>query len=241
MIADKKVLDDIGFVRLVEATPDADATVVRAARVSYGKGSKTPEEDKKLIAYLLKHHHGTPFEHNSLTFHVKCPIFVMRQWVRHRIGQSFNEISGRYTEMKDEMYVPKVFRAQDTKNKQGSVDADLDHAKANAVTFNSCRNSYENYQQLLDLGVAKEMARMVLPLNLYTEFYWTVNARSLMEFIRLRSESHAQWETREYSNALADLFCQVMPWTFEAFMGSLDLSAYPNFALVGEPVAIPAS
>lgn len=209
---------DKGFVRLVEGTKDGDMTVVRAARVSYGSGLKSTAEDRKLIKYLLEHEHGTPFEHNSFTFHVKCPIFVMRQWVRHRIGQSFNEVSGRYTEMKEEFYIPTKWRGQDTKNKQGSVDfTQLHDEYLSSVLESACEIAFRRYMEFIKMGVAREMARMVLPINLYTEFYWTVNARSLMAFIKLRSESHAQWEIQQYSSALAAIFAAVMPWTYDAF------------------------
>lgn len=224
----KKIqLLDHGFVRLVEATPKADATVVRAARVSHGMGAKSPDEDRKLIHYLLNHDHGTPFEHCSFTFHVKCPIFVMRQWVRHRIGQSFNEISGRYTQLKDEYYIPTTWRSPSKVNKQGSLASNvLMHETISAVLTENCKQAFDNYQWYLKQGVANEMARMVLPVNIYTEFYWTVNARSLMAFIKLRSEKHAQWEIRQYSNALAKVFAKVMPWTYEAFWSGLNEEDY---------------
>lgn len=224
-----KVLDK-GFVRLVDSMGN-DESVVRSARVSYGRGTKTPAEDEKLINFLLKNEHGTPFEHTSMTFHVKCPIFVMRQWIRHRIGNSFNEISGRYTELKDEFFIPTEWRAgQDPKNKQGSAGV-LGRGENAALTHAlevHCLEAYHLYERLIKEGVSREMARMVLPLNIYTEFYWTVNARSLMAFIKLRSEQHAQFETQQYSNALAKIFTQHMPWTSRAFYSTLNLSRYPG-------------
>ncbi len=219
-----KVLDR-GFVALVE-TMGGDRGVVQAARVCYrSDGLTEPEKDRKLVRYLLEHDHGTPFEHAVLKFHVKAPIFVARQWFRHRMA-SYNEVSGRYAEVKDEFYLPAKWRGQDGANKQGSVgrlDASDTHQ---AVLGDVCRTAMAAYRDMMLAGVAKEMARMVLPVNLYTEFYWTVNARSLMHFVKLRSEAHAQWEIRQYSNALFQLFAPAMPWTAEAFLGTLTLSRY---------------
>ncbi len=208
---------DKGFVRLVDFM-GGDQGVVDAARVSYGGKSKGEEADRKLIAYLLKHKHETPFEHAVFKFHVKTPIFVMRQWIRHRMA-SYNEISARYTEVKDEFYVPTQWRAQDVKNKQGSVAApQLDHAALTAAFKAQVDSALKTYHDMLKAGVARELARMVLPVNAYTEFYWTVNARSLMNFVTLRADVHAQWEIQQYAEALADCFKQKMPWTYDAFV-----------------------
>jgi thymidylate synthase (FAD) len=220
-----RVLDS-GFVRLENFSGGGDASVVRAARVSYGSESVSEEKDKKLIAYMLKHRHGTPFEHNSFTFHVKAPIFVFRQWHRTRIGVSYNEVSARYSEMKDDFYLPTVWRAQDTKNKQGSVAAALPHQDCERIASEASAHAMQAYRDLLKNGVAREMARMVLPVSLYSEMYFTVNARALMFFIGLRSDAHAQWETQQYSNALAHYFRIAMPWTYEAFYQTLDKSQY---------------
>ncbi len=210
---------DKGFVRL-ESFSGGDESVLRAARVSYGKSPEpNVERDTKLINYLLANDHGTPFEQTSFTFHIKAPIFVFRQWHRTRIGVSYNELSARYTEMKDEFYFPKEWRKQETgpkANKQGSVAANLDHGMMTAILRNNCENSMADYRKLLEEGAAREMARFVLPTNLYSEMYFTCNARSLMFFIRLRSDSHAQWETRQYSHSMAFLFREVMPITFNA-------------------------
>jgi thymidylate synthase (FAD) len=214
-----KVLDK-GFVRLEEFS-GGDAAVLRAARVSYGSSSVDETRDKKLIKFLLDNEHGSPSEHNLFTFHMKHPILVARQIIRHRVGISFNEVSGRYTEMKDEFYIPTVWRAQDTKNKQGSVAADLDHVRLTNILIEGCAEDMARYRAMLSLGVAKEMARMVLPVNLYTQWYMSMNARSLMHLISLRSDQHAQAETRQYSHAMALIFQSVMPWTFEAFADSL--------------------
>lgn len=214
-----KVLD-LGFVRLEEFV-GGDSSVIRSARVSYGAKPPDEEKDKKLINFMLLNEHGTPFEHCLFTFHVKAPIFVFRQWHRTRIGISINELSARYSEMKDEMYQPTVWRAQDTVNKQGSIAADLNHKFCSKVLSNASESAMASYRSLLTAGVAREMARMVLPVNLYSEMYWTCNARSLMNFIALRSDKHAQAETRQYSHAMAYFLREKMPWTFQAFFNSL--------------------
>lgn len=211
-----KVLDK-GFVRLVEFM-GGDQGVVDAARVSYGGKSKGEEQDRKLIAYLLQHSHLTPFEHSLFKFHVSCPIFVARQWFRHRFA-AYNEVSFRYTEVKDEFYVPEKWRAQDRKNKQGSVStSELDHAALTRAFSAQVESALEAYRGMIAAGVAREMARMVLPVNLYTQFYWTVNARSLINFLSLRADVHAQWEIQQYAEALAEIFSQNMPWTWSAFL-----------------------
>ena len=212
--------DGIGSVSLEDFSGGDDA-VVRAARVSYGKTSTDAERDQKLIEYMLKNKHGSPFEHNLFTFRIKAPILVFRQWHRTRIGVSYNEVSARYTEMKESFYIPKTYRAQDAKNKQGSVAADLDHVEAERIIRENSQNSYRRYEQLIQIGVAREMARMVLPVNLYSEMYFTCNARSLMAFITLRSEAHAQWETRQYSHAMAYFLLRKMPLTWKAFANDL--------------------
>jgi thymidylate synthase (FAD) len=220
---------DKGFVRLVEFM-GGDRGVVDAARVSYGGKSKGEEADRKLIAYLLKHKHETPFEHAVFKFHVKTPIFVMRQWIRHRMA-SYNEISARYTEVKDEFYVPTRWRAQDVKNKQGSVAApQLDHQDLTRAFDEQIKASMACYKKLLEAGVAREMARMILPVNSYTEFYWTINARSLMNFISLRADVHAQWEIQQYAEALAACFEAKMPWTWGAYLASVWKGENPRFA-----------
>lgn len=206
---------DKGFANLL-SVDGTDTTIVQAARVSYGQESKGPAQDRKLINYLMAHDHGSPFEHVTFRFHVKCPIFVARQWFRHRIG-SFNEISGRYTEVKDEFYIPPTWRAQDTKNKQGSVAARLNNEVLTACLQSGCEESYARYQRMIQMGVAREMARMILPLNTYTEFHWAVNARSLMNFLRLRGDSHSQYEIREYAVHIQTIFKDKLPWTSEAF------------------------
>ncbi|MGC9070710.1 MAG: FAD-dependent thymidylate synthase [Elusimicrobiales bacterium] len=210
-----KILDK-GFVKLVDFA-GGDDRVVTAARVSFDMKSKGEERDKKLIEYLLNHEHLTPFEHSVFQFHIKCPIFVARQWMRHRWG-SYNELSARYTELKDEFYIPERFRIQDVKNKQGSIETqELDNPELKKIYEESIENSYQVYKKLLLKGVAREMARMVLPLASYTQFYWTVNARSLLNFLKLRLDEHAQFEIRVYAQAIADIFKEKMPWTWKSF------------------------
>lgn len=211
---------DKGFVQLVDYMGD-DKSAVKAARVSYGGETSTEEKDKKLINYLLKHGHFSPFEHISFTFHVKAPIFVVRQWFRHRIGMSPNEISRRYTSKQaDEFYLPDHIRIQDTKNKQGSfktTDKELTEKAINKIN-KIYDETYSVYQELLDMGVAREMARIVLPVGQYTEFYLTTNARALMHFLNLRADSHAQWEIQEYAKAMANISEKICPWTYESFI-----------------------
>ncbi|MFC1522476.1 FAD-dependent thymidylate synthase [Elusimicrobiota bacterium] len=216
-LLNQKILDK-GFLRLVDFI-GGDLGVVRSARVSFGKDVKDEHRDKKLISYLLKHQHLTPFEHSVFKFHVSCPIFVMRQWIRHR-WSSTNEKSARYSQMTDEFYVPKEFRIQDIVNKQGSLkdSKKINQRKALSIYKKSIDTSFKAYKDLINMGVAREMARMALPVSLYTQFYWTINSRSLMNFMFLRAEEHAQWEIREYAIAIAKLFKMKMPWTHEAFL-----------------------
>lgn len=218
---------DKGHLYLVEAM-GGDRGVVQAARVCYrGCGlDRDPSEDVKLIRFLMANKHLTPFEHAVLKFHVKAPVFVARQWFRHR-SSSYNEASQRYKPVPDEFYFPNVWRKQDAKDKQGSVaSADIDSKLENDRLMETCGTAMENYRDALERGVAKELARLHLPINAYTEFYWTINARNLMEFVRLRSEQHAQWEIRQYSNAIWPIFAREMPWTAEAFLGTIDGSKY---------------
>jgi thymidylate synthase (FAD) len=211
-----RVLDK-GFLRLADFM-GGDGSVVEAARVSMGQASKGAERDRALIAYLLEHGHHSPFEHSVFKFHVKCPIFVMRQWIRHRMA-SYNEISARYAEAQDEFYLPEEWRAQDRTNRQGSLpERGLDHEALTRALEAQVRSAYGVYRELLCAGAAREMARMVLPVNLYTQFYWTVNCRSLMNFVGLRADAHAQAETRRYAEAACGVFAEKMPWSYEAFL-----------------------
>lgn len=216
--ADEKIpVLDHGFVRLVDVM-GGDMSIVTSARVSYGSGSKGEEKDRKLLTYMLRHDHMSPFEHSVFQFHVKLPVFVMRQWIRHRMA-SYNEISLRYVEFSDEFYAPQAWRAPDTKNKQSSQAAPhLDSERCTRLLRESYDKAYAAYQELIQAGAARELARMVLPTSLYTQFYWTVNARSLMHFIDLRADANAQWEIQRYAEALAEFFQRKLPWTYEAFL-----------------------
>ena len=207
-----------GFVRLVDAMGD-DSAVVRAARVSYGNESKGREADRKLIHYLMKHNHGTPFEHIVFTFHIRCPIFVARQWFRHSIG-SFNEISARYTELETEFFVPTLLRQNKTTNHQASIEGDFTQDEIESM-MNEWKYTLDivesTYHSLLEKGLAREQARAILPLGTYTEFYWTVNLRSLFNFIRLRTDEGAQEEMRDYATIIHQLAQENAKWCFEAF------------------------
>ena len=212
--------DGTGSVSLVQHVGD-DKMIVNAARVSFGGDSAAPltARDEKLIAYLLRERHGSPFEHNLITFKVVCPIFVDRQMVRHRVGVSKNEISGRYVEMTERVYQPASFRRQAPSNRQASVadDGTLDQAAASEVWAEAWRSSYGAYQRLLELGVTREQARGVLPQALYTESYYTFNVRSLLHFLSLRDHDGAQFETRLYAQAMGVLTEPLFPVTFAAW------------------------
>lgn len=212
--------DGVGSVSLVQHVGD-DKMVVNAARVSFGGDNQAAlsARDEKLIGYLLRERHGSPFEHNLITFKVVCPIFVDRQMVRHRVGVSKNEISGRYVEMTERVYQPGSFRKQAPSNRQASVadDGTLDQEAATGVWAEAWRQSYGAYQQLLALGVTREQARGVLPQALYTESYYTFNLRSLLHFLSLRDHDGAQYETRLYAQAMGELSRPLFPVTFAAW------------------------
>ena len=213
-----KVLDK-GFVRLVDYM-GGDARIVQSARVSYGEGTKTVRQDRGLIHYLLRHAHTSPFEQVQLTFHAKMPIFVARQWVRHRTAR-LNEISGRYSVMRDEFYVPAPENvcAQSDSNKQGRAEAlPLEEALAVIAGLErEQRETYANYEKLLERGVARELARVNLPNSLYTEWYWQIDLHNLFHFLRLRMDAHAQYEIRVYAEAMATCARAVAPLAYEAF------------------------
>jgi thymidylate synthase (FAD) len=211
---------DKGFVRLVDYL-GSDERVVQAARVSYGAGTKSYREDAALIDYLLRNRHTSPFEQVAFTFHVKMPIFVARQWVRHRTAR-LNEISGRYSVMKDDFYLPADgdLAAQSADNKQGrSADA-LPSDEAAAVISrlrDGQRNSYREYISLIEGGLAREIARINLPLSLYTEMYWQIDLHNLFHFLELRLGSHAQKEIRLYAQTLLEICRRVAPRCCESF------------------------
>ena len=213
---------DRGFVRLIDHM-GTDLSVVNAARVSFGKRKETLDEaDEKLLKYLAGHDHTSPFRHTALTLHVKAPIFVFRQWMKHRIASEFNEISGRYVEFpEDEFFVPDHFRKQAKVNKQGSEGtlAEAEAAPAMAAYLAACRNSVTQYKALIALGVCREQARCVLPLGLYSEVYWTVSLQAAAHFIRLRADSHAQWEIQQYALAVRQVVEGVFPSGLKALLG----------------------
>ncbi len=210
----KNILDH-GFVRLVDFM-GSDLAVVQAARVSLGKGVTHTVRDKKLVDFLLANRHETPFEHAVFKFHINCPMFVARQWFRHRMA-SYNEISGRYTEMKEQFYLPQRLRQQKTRNYQYRKMDESESSDLLQKIKSFYKDTYALYRELLQKGVAKEHARIILPAALYTQFYWTVNARSLMNFLSLRLDEHAQEEIRLYAQSICEIFKQKMPWTFAAF------------------------
>lgn len=198
---------DHGFVRLVDHM-GSDARIVDAARVSYQRGTKAVQSDRHLIRYLLRNLHTTPFEKVVFEFHIKLPIFVARQWMRHRTG-SFNEVSARYSVMPKEFYTPNPVRKQSAVNRQGSSEETLDLVSVGPTTTTAeeyfqevYQVGYQHYQRLLGEGCARELARAVLPVALYTEFYWTVNLWNLMHFLKLRVDKHAQWEVRVFGEAI---------------------------------------
>ena len=211
---------DNGFVRLIDVMGD-DAAIVQAARVSYGAGTKKINEDVGLIRYLLRHLHTTPFEMVEFKFHVKLPIFVARQWIRHRTA-NVNEYSGRYSEMKDEFYVPAIdqVRAQSATNKQGRAEEAFDPTVADRIRtgmFETQSRLYGEYQDLLNADLAREIARINLPVSNYTEWYWKVDLHNLFHFLKLRIDPHAQYEIRVYGEAMAQLVKAAVPVAYEAF------------------------
>jgi thymidylate synthase (FAD) len=224
---------DRGFVRLVDYM-GGDASIVQAARVSYGAGTKTVREDRGLINYLMRHRHTTPFEMVELKFHVKLPIFVARQWIRHRTA-NVNEQSLRYSVMADEFYVPDPHTVglQSRSNRQGRTVEDVPEDLRTHVV-NVLRSipetSYPLYQELLEAGIARELARVCLPVSAYTEWYWKINLHNLFHFLSLRADAHAQYEIRAYADALATCARAVAPFAYAAFeeytLNGISLSAH---------------
>ncbi|HZO96107.1 MAG TPA: FAD-dependent thymidylate synthase [Gaiellaceae bacterium] len=217
-----RVLDH-GFVRLDGAMAD-DLSVANAARVSFARRkTELDEADEGLIRFLMRDRHGTPFEHNAFRYHVRCPIFVAREWFRHRIG-SFNEFSLRYARATEDFYVPEADDVRTQVGKPGAysfeaVDPELaEHARAELQAVYD--QAYATYERLIEAGVARELARSVLPVGAYTQFYWTVNARALMNFLSLRNSEFAQLEIRRYAEAVETLFAGKMPVTHEAFVAN---------------------
>jgi len=228
---ESKVLDH-GFVALVDAMPrlvpqgqTADAAIVQAARVSYGDGTKQVSEDRGLIRYLLRHRHTTPFEMVEFKFHIAMPVFIARQWIRHRTA-NVNEYSARYSIIRDRFYIPTLdaVRKQSAANRQGGeetfrVDAPADAATAQAFLdyLHDSESLYARYLDLTEKGVSRELARMGLPVNVYTEWYWKCDLHNLLRFLALRMDPHAQLEIREYAAAIARLIEPIVPITMEAW------------------------
>lgn len=211
---------DHGFVRLVDVMGD-DEAIVQAARVSYGKGTKSVTEDRGLIRYLMRHKHTSPFEMVEFKFHIKLPIFIARQWIRHRTA-NVNEYSGRYSEMKDEFYIPEQsqMRTQSLVNKQGRGDDNLpDESITSILALLNESNSrlFNEYTEMLDMGLAREIARINLPLSNYTEWYWKIDLHNLFHFLRLRIDPHAQYEIRVYGEAMAEIVKAIVPMAWSAF------------------------
>jgi thymidylate synthase (FAD) len=214
---------DHGFVRLDDAMAD-DLSVVNGARVSFARRKEEMDEsDEGLIRFLMRDRHGTPFEHNSFRFHIRCPIFVAREWMRHRVG-SFNEFSLRYARATEDFYVPDAEDVRSQVGKPGSYSFEPVSEEVAEATREQLRSVYETayqaYEHLVELGVARELARCALPVGAYTEFYWTINARSLMNFLSLRSAETAQREIRRYAEACERFLEQLMPVTHAAFVSN---------------------
>ncbi|WP_053332544.1 FAD-dependent thymidylate synthase [Candidatus Jidaibacter acanthamoebae] len=226
-----KVLDH-GFVRVIDYMGD-DSAIVQAARVSYGKGTKKINEDKGLINYLMRHWHTTPFEMCEIKLHVKLPIFIARQWIRHRTA-NVNEYSARYSILDKEFYIPApenlAMQSHTNRQGRGGVLEGEEAARVLEILKNDSEQSYKHYMEMLNLneetnevldpsraGLTRELARMNLPVNYYTQWYWKVDLNNLLHFLRLRADAHAQFEIREYANAIISILEKWLPLTFEAF------------------------
>lgn len=225
-----KVLDN-GFIRVIDYMGD-DSAVVQAARVSYGKGTKKVNNDKALINYLMRNEHTSPFEMCEIKFHVKLPIFVARQWIRHRTA-NVNEYSARYSILKSEFYFPEICdvceQSADNKQSRGTTVDESYAAKIIDMIKQDSLRLYDHYQLMLNIdesgnivdqsrpSIAREISRIMLPLNTYTEFYWKIDLHNLLRFIKLRISEHAQLEIRKYACAIADIIKAWMPYTYEAF------------------------
>lgn len=242
---------DHGFVRVVDYMGD-DAAIVQAARVSYGAGTRTARDDAGLIGYLMRHAHTTPFEMCEVKLHVKLPVFVARQWIRHRTA-NVNEYSARYSVLEREFYIPapEHLAAQSSTNHQGrgEVLAEDEAAQVLATLREDAARAYDHYEAMLSQegkqGLARELARMNLPANVYTQWYWKTDLHNLFHFLRLRADSHAQYEIRAYAGAIAALVRDWVPLAFAAFenhvLGGVVLSARAvavlRRRLAGEAVA----
>ena len=225
---------DHGFVRVVDYMGD-DAAICQAARVSYGRGTKSVSNDEGLIRYLMRHWHSTPFEMCELKLHVKLPVFVARQWIRHRTA-NVNEYSARYSILDREFYIPapENVAAQSVVNNQGRGDTLEGEAAARVLELLKADSTraYDHYQEMIDesgLGLARELARMNLPANIYTQWYWKVDLHNLFHFLRLRADAHAQYEIRVYAEALCNIVADWVPFAYRAFedyrLGAVTMSA----------------
>jgi len=210
---------DHGFVRLVDTMPreNLDNSIVQAARVSYGDGTKTSRGDTGLIRYLMRHWHTTPFEMVEFKFHIKMPIYIARQHLRHRTA-SVNEMSARYSIVPKEYYNPDTMRGQSEVNHQGSEGEINVKSELSDAGSQHLENSFDIYEKLLEEGVCREQARGNLPQSTYTEFYWKINLHNLMHYLHLRMDSHAQKEIQDYARAMHDLVEPLVPITMKAFM-----------------------
>ena len=226
---------DHGFVRVVDYMGD-DAAICQAARVSYGKGTKSVQNDEGLIRYLMRHWHSTPFEMCEIKLHVKLPVFVARQWIRHRTA-NVNEYSARYSILDREFYIPapEQLAAQSVINNQGRGQAltGEEAARVLEILKSDSGRAYDNYEAMISQdgqeGLARELARMNLPANIYTQWYWKVDLHNLFHFLRLRADSHAQYEIRVYAEEICKLVADCVPFAYKAFedyrMGGETLSA----------------
>lgn len=210
---------DHGFVMPIDYIGN-DESIVQAARLSYQKGTRTSRDDESLIRYLMRHQHTSPTEMASLKLHVKCPIFVARQWGRHRTAK-MNEYSGRYSVMDEDFYLPDdaQIQPQSSANKQGR-DGEFSDDKITDILDNIealSSEAYQTYTDLVEGGLARELARTVLPVNFYTQFIWKIDLHNLLHFLRLRLDSHAQHEIRVYAEEIADIVAQWVPMTWRAF------------------------
>ena len=234
---------DHGFIRVIDYMGD-DSSIVQSARVSYGKGTKKISNDKGLIKYLMRHRHSTPFEMCEIKFHIKLPIFIARQWIRHRTA-NVNEYSARYSILDKEFYIPSAenLAAQSAINNQGRGEVLTDDEASNVIQIlkKDAEQTYSNYETLLNessegniideskSGIARELARMNLTLNTYTQWYWKIDLNNLLHFLALRADDHAQYEIRVYADAMLDIVKKWVPLTYEAFedyrIGGTELSA----------------